>query len=132
MDKGNLRLGALSGALQIDRHDPKIQETENLLEWVYFSGADVGVTQEPDGKIQADRPETEEKFRAFFEKTGLRSFHALLLNDEEGKLGVLAFMRKSRSFWTKTSRTCWRSWSTRPRWPSATRSSTSRFRCPVS
>ena len=94
MDKGNLRLGALSGALQIDRHDPKIQETEELLEWVYFSGADVGVAQEPDGKIQADRPETEEKFRAFFEKTGFRSFNALLLNDEEGKLGVLAFMRK--------------------------------------
>ncbi len=94
MDKGTLRLGALSGTQQIDRHDPKIQPTEDLLEWVFFSGADVGVTQEPDGKIQTDRPETEEKFRTFFEKTGFRSFHALLLNDEEGKLGVLAFMRK--------------------------------------
>jgi len=94
MDKGNLRVGALSGALQLDRHDPKIQATEDLLEWVFFSGADLGVTQEPDGKIQTDRPETEEKFRAFFEKTGFRSFNALLLNDEEGKLGVLAFMRQ--------------------------------------
>lgn len=94
MDKGNLRLGALSGALQIDRHDPNIQATQDLLEWVFFSGADVAVTQEADGKIQTDRPETEEKFRTFFEKTGFRSFHALLLNDEEGKLGVLAFMRK--------------------------------------
>ena len=94
MDKGNLRVGALSGALEIDRRDPKIQATEDLLEWVFFSGADVGVTQEPDGRIRTDRPETEEKFRVFFEKTGFRSFNALLLNDEEGKLGVLAFMRK--------------------------------------
>ncbi len=94
MDKGKLRLGAISGVMQVDRHDPKMRSTEDLLEWIFFSGADVAVMQEPDGKIQTDRPETEEKFRSFFEKTGFRSFHALLLNDEEGKLGVLAFMRK--------------------------------------
>lgn len=94
MDRGKLRLGAISGMMTIDRHDPKIQATEGLLEWVFFSGADIGVRQEPDGRIETDRPETEEKFRTFFEKTGFRSFHALLLNDEEGKLGVLAFLRK--------------------------------------
>src|SRR5207245_889791 len=50
--------------------------------------------KQDDGTIQTDRPETEEKFRAFFEQTGFRAFHGLLLNDEEGKLGVLAFFRK--------------------------------------
>jgi len=94
MDRGKLRLGAISGIVKVDRHDPKIRTTQDLLEWVFFSGSDVAVVQEADGKIQTERPETEEKFRAFFEQTGFRSFHALLLNDEEGKLGVLAFLRK--------------------------------------
>src|SRR4029079_9609949 len=67
---------------------------EDLLEWTYFSGSDVPVAQQDDGTIQTDRPETEEKFRAFFQLTGFRAFHALLLNDEEGKLGVLAFFRQ--------------------------------------
>ncbi len=94
LDKGKLRLGAISGTMQIDHHDPKTQATEDLLEWVFFSGGDLVVTQEEDGKILTDRPETEEKFRTFFEKTKFRSFHALLLNDEEGKLGVLTFLWK--------------------------------------
>lgn len=94
LDKGRVRLGALSGVVDIDRKDPKVQATQDLLEWTYLSGSDLSVTQEDDGAIQTDRPETQEKFRAFFQLTGFRAFHALLLNDEEGKLGVLAFLRK--------------------------------------
>ena len=55
---------------------------------------DVSVTQTEDGEITADRPETEEKFRAVFQETGLRSFYGVLLKDEEGKLGVLGFESK--------------------------------------
>ncbi|HEX9304479.1 MAG TPA: GAF domain-containing protein [Thermoanaerobaculia bacterium] len=95
LDKGKVRLGAVSGALKIDRNDPNLRATENLLEWVFFGGADVVVTQDAEGNVQADRPETQEKFRTFFQQTGFRSFHGLLLNDDEGKLGVLAF--KSRT-----------------------------------
>ncbi len=94
LDKGKVRLGAVSGTLKIDRNDPNIRTTENLLEWVFFGGADVVVTQDPEGNIQADRPETQEKFRAFFQQTGFRSFHGLLLNDDEGKLGVLTFQSR--------------------------------------
>jgi RND family efflux transporter MFP subunit len=94
MDKGKLRLGALSGVMTIDRHDPKVKATEDLLEWAYFSGTDIAVSQNDDGTIETDRPETEEKFRVFFRQTGFRSFNGLLLNDEEGKLGILAFFRK--------------------------------------
>ena len=35
--------------------------------------------------------EPEEKFRALFQETGLRSFYGVLLKDEEGKLGALGF-----------------------------------------
>ncbi|HKF42684.1 MAG TPA: GAF domain-containing protein [Thermoanaerobaculia bacterium] len=98
MDKGRLRLGAISGKVTIDRHDPKTKAIEELLEWTYSSGSDVAVAQDDDGKVQTDRPETEEKFLAFFKETGFRSFHGLLLNDDEGQLGVLAFFRKRPMF----------------------------------
>lgn len=99
LDKGKLRLGAVSGILKLDRKDPRIRTTEELLQWIFFSGSDVAVTQEADGTIRTERPETEEKFRAFFLQTGFRSFHGLILNDDEGKLGVLAFQsRKPLAF----------------------------------
>jgi RND family efflux transporter MFP subunit len=94
LEKGKMRLGAISGASEVDRSKPEVKRLEGLLQWVFFSGHDVSVTETPDGALSADRPETEEKFRAVFEETGLRSFHAALLSDEEGKLGVLAFESK--------------------------------------
>ena len=94
LDRGKLRLGAVSGKVEIDKRDPKIQALADLLEWAYFSGSDVAVSQGDDGRIRTDRPETEEKFRTFFQQTEFRSFNALILNDEEGKLGILAFLRK--------------------------------------
>ncbi|HYK42745.1 MAG TPA: GAF domain-containing protein [Thermoanaerobaculia bacterium] len=94
MDRGKLRMGAISGTVAIDRKDARVRAESDLLEWVFFSGSDVAVIQDDQGKVLTDRPETEEKFRGFFQQTGFRSFHGLLLNDEEGKLGLLAFFRK--------------------------------------
>jgi RND family efflux transporter MFP subunit len=91
LEKGKMRLGALSGTSELDRSKPEVRRLEELLQWVFFSGATVSVTQSEDGRIVADRPETEEKFRAVFAETGLRSFYGVLLSDEEGKLGALAF-----------------------------------------
>ena len=98
MQRGKVRIGAVSGKAKLDRKDPRIQKLENLLQWIYFSGSDVAVTQEDDGRIVSERPETEEKFRAYFQESGFRSFYGLLLKDEEGKLGVLSFERKSPLF----------------------------------
>lgn len=91
LQRGKLKLGAVSGVAEIDRQDESIKRTEALLEWVFFGGSDVAVTREDDGKIVTDRPETEEKFKTFFEGSGMRSFFGTLLQDEEGKLGVLGF-----------------------------------------
>jgi len=90
-DRGRLRLGAVSGTGNVDRKNPDVRRIEELLQWVFLSGTDVSVTQEPDGRLVAERPETEEKFRAFFQESGLRSFYGTILKDEEGKLGVLGF-----------------------------------------
>jgi GAF domain-containing protein/biotin carboxyl carrier protein len=95
LDRGKLKLGAVSGVEKLDRGDPKMKATEELLEWVFFGGTNLSVTQDPQGNVRADRPETEEKFLAFFKQMGFRSFHGLLLSDEEGKLGVLAFQSRT-------------------------------------
>ena len=92
--KGRLRLGALSGADEVDRKDPDAKRIEELLQWMFLSGSDASVHQDEEGTITADRTETEEKFRAVFQETGLRSFFGVVLKDEEGKLGALAFESK--------------------------------------
>jgi RND family efflux transporter MFP subunit len=104
MDKGRLRLGALSGVMDIDRKDPRTQAIQGLLEWVFLGGSDTAVSQDGEGNIQTDRPETEEKFRAFFEMSGFRAFHGVILSDEEGKLGVLAFFRKTALVFDENAR----------------------------
>ena len=95
MQRGKLRLGAVSGVSQLDRKDPKIQKAEALLEWVYFGGSDLAVARSDDGSIEADRPETQEKFRTYFEETSYSAFYAVILRDEEGRLGVLSFESRS-------------------------------------
>ena len=92
--KGKLQLGALSGADEVNRKDPDAVRMEQLLQWVFLSGSDTSVTQDEEGEIIADRPETEEKFRTVFQETGMRSFFGVVLKDEEGKLGALAFESK--------------------------------------
>jgi RND family efflux transporter MFP subunit len=91
LERGKLRVGAVSGALEVDRSRPEVRRMEELLQWVFFSGSNIAVIQREDGSLMADRPETEEKFRAVFRESGMRSFYGVLLADEEGKLGVLGF-----------------------------------------
>jgi RND family efflux transporter MFP subunit len=75
----------------VDRKNASVKRSEALLEWVFFGGADVAVTRREDGTIATDRPETEEKFRTFFDESGRNAFYGVLLEDDEGKLGVLGF-----------------------------------------
>ncbi len=104
LEKGKLRLGALSGAAEVDRKNPEARRMEELLQWLFLSGTDTSVTQLESGEITSDRPETEEKFRAVFQETGLRSFYGVLLKDEEGKLGALAFESKEPFVFDEGSR----------------------------
>lgn len=94
MQRGSLRVGAVSGMLEVNRRSPEVRRLEELLQWVYFSGAEIAVTCDEEGEVVSDRAETAEKFRVHFHETGMRSFFATLLQDEEGKLGVLSFESK--------------------------------------
>lgn len=94
LQRGKLRIGAVSGTAEVDRKDASVKRSEALLEWVFFGGANVAVTRREDGTILTDRPETEEKFRTFFDESGCNAFYGVLLEDDEGKLGVLGFESK--------------------------------------
>ncbi len=102
--KGKLRLGAISGAAEVDRKSPEALRMEELTQWIFLSGSDASITQTEDGEISTDRPETEEKFRALFRETGLRSFYGVILKDEEGKLGALAFESKEPLIFDESTR----------------------------
>ncbi len=91
VQRGKLKLGAVSGVDEISKSDPSIVRTSELLEWVHHGGTDVSVTRQEGGEIVTDRAETAEKFRVFFEASGMRSYLAMILQDEEGKLGVIGF-----------------------------------------
>jgi len=91
VQRGKLKLGAVSGVDEISKNDPSIARTSDLLEWVYHGGSDVFVRREEGGDVVTDRPETTEKFRVFFDASGMKAFLARILEDEEGKLGVIGF-----------------------------------------
>jgi RND family efflux transporter MFP subunit len=91
LEKGRLRLGAVSGIEKLDRKTEAHSRLEALLDWVFLGGSDVEVRQEEDGSIATDRPETEEKFKTYFAESGMKSFFGAILKDDEGKLGVLSF-----------------------------------------
>jgi RND family efflux transporter MFP subunit len=103
-DRGRLRLGAVSGILELDRSRPDLRRTAEILEWVYGGGVDVSVVQDEDGTLETDRPETTEKFRAFFADNNLKSFYGILLRDEEGPLGVLGFESAERLVFDEETR----------------------------
>jgi RND family efflux transporter MFP subunit len=91
LEKGRLRLGAVSGIEKLDRKTPEHARLEALLDWAFLGGSDVEVSQDESGAVSADRPETQEKFKSYFAESGMRSFFGAILKDDEGKLGILSF-----------------------------------------
>lgn len=85
-----LELRAVSGETVLDEKLPEMNRLKDLLTWA--AGLDEGlyIVQEEDGSIDTPRPEAQEKFRSYFETTGCRSFLAVPLRDDEGRLGVFA------------------------------------------
>jgi len=85
-----VEIAAVSGQTFIDETQPEMKLLRDILQWA--AGLDEGilVVQEDDGNIDTERPETREKFRAYFEETKSRTFLTLPLHDDEGRLGVFA------------------------------------------
>jgi GAF domain-containing protein/multidrug resistance efflux pump len=81
-------LAAVSGQRFVDEKLDEIKGLRSIVEWAAGLDEGVYIVKEDDGSIDTSRPETREKFSAWFARTGNRSFLAVPLQDEDGKLGV--------------------------------------------
>jgi len=95
--RGTLELKAISGVPNINSADPQVRALKDMLEWASISSNEIYVTQR-DEKIDDPRPETQAKFAAYFRESGMRSFYALPLIDDQGQLGLLSFESSDPDF----------------------------------
>jgi RND family efflux transporter MFP subunit len=97
--RGTLYLKALSGTPHINFADSLTQALKEMLEWASLSNEAIHVTQHDD-EIDEPREASRAKFRHYFEITGARAFYALPLQDDQGRLGILAFESSDPDFLT--------------------------------
>jgi RND family efflux transporter MFP subunit len=97
--RGALELKAISGIPHINSADPQVRTLKDMLEWASISSDEIYVTQRDD-VIDDPRPETQAKFAEYFSETGMRSFYALPLIDDQGQLGLLSFESSDPDFLT--------------------------------
>ena len=99
--KGRYNIDAIAGEASVNWKDPQINEWNDVIGWAGETGAEIYVSHE-NGETDSDRAETREKFRAHFDASGMNSFYALPLADEEGQLGVLALESRTPRFLTES------------------------------
>lgn len=85
-----MEVTAVSGHTFVDESVPEMKALRETLTWAAGLEEGVYVVQQEDGTIDAVRAETREKFGAYFAATGLKTFLAVPLRDDEGRLGVFA------------------------------------------
>ena len=90
MRKGELAIDAISGESKVDRKSPPVRELEAMHTWLSGLGGDLSVVQTEAG-VDAEHEDVREKFKVYFERTGMRALTGLLLRDEEGIVGVLGW-----------------------------------------
>ncbi|HEX8096626.1 MAG TPA: GAF domain-containing protein, partial [Pyrinomonadaceae bacterium] len=97
LTKGRYEIDAIAGETEVNRKDPRIKAWNQTVNWAGQAGQEIYVS-EAGGEIDSERAETREKFRAHFDASGMKSFYALPLTDEEGQLGVLVLESKTPRF----------------------------------
>jgi RND family efflux transporter MFP subunit len=97
--RGKLRLKAISGMEQVNFDAPEVDRLNRILQWASLLNEELFVSQSGD-EVKAAREETREKFRRYFEESGMRAFYAVPLQDEEGRLGILCFESSDPDFLT--------------------------------
>lgn len=97
LNKGRYEVNAIAGETKINLKDPRTKALNEIVNWAGNVGTEIYVSEIND-QIDSDRTETREKLHSHFESSGMKSFYALPLKDEEGALGVLAMESKTPRF----------------------------------
>jgi RND family efflux transporter MFP subunit len=96
---GRFKLSAVTGLTQVNADSPDVAPLNEILQWASLSEEKIHVKQHGE-EIDSDREETRAKFRKYFAETGMRSFYALPLNDDTGRVGMYAMESRDPDFLT--------------------------------
>ena len=96
-ERGKIHVKAISGMTEINPSDPDVKRLNDLLQWASLSAQEMFIVQK-DGEVDDPRPETREKFKRYFEESGVRAFYTLPLADDQGRVGILAFESSDPDF----------------------------------
>lgn len=96
---GQLRLRAVSGMRQINFGDPSVVQLRDLVEWLSLAQEDLAVKQIGE-EITGAPEDKRDRFKQYFETTGMRGFYGRLLTDDQGRLGLLAYESSDPDFLT--------------------------------
>jgi len=95
--RGRLKLSAVTGLTQVNADAPDIAPLNEILQWAALSEEVIHVRQHGE-EIDSDREETRAKFRKYFADSGMRGFYARPLNDDTGRVGMLAMESRDPDF----------------------------------
>jgi RND family efflux transporter MFP subunit len=87
---GRLHLRAVSGMRQANFGDENVARLRDLMEWLSFAREEIFVTLKGD-QIAGVPEESKPQFREYFASSGMSSFYARPLADDQGRLGLLAY-----------------------------------------
>ena len=94
---GRFKLSAVTGLTQVQADHPDIAPLNGILQWASLSEEVIHVQQHGD-EIDSEREETNAKFKKYFEESGMRGFYARPLNDDTGRVGMLAMESSDPDF----------------------------------
>jgi RND family efflux transporter MFP subunit len=94
---GRFKLSAVTGLTQVNADAPEIAPLNEILQWASLSEETIHVGQRGE-EIDSDREETRAKFKKYFAESGMRGFYARPLNDDTGRVGMLAMESSDPDF----------------------------------
>jgi GAF domain-containing protein len=95
--RGRFKLSAVTGLTQVNPDAPDIAPLNEILQWAALSEEVIHVRQHGED-IDSNREETRAKFKKYFADSGMRGFYARPLNDDTGRVGLLAMESSDQDF----------------------------------
>jgi RND family efflux transporter MFP subunit len=95
--RGRFKLSAITGLIQVNADAPDIAPLNEILQWAALSEEVIHLRQHGED-IDSDREETRAKFKKYFADSGMRGFYARPLNDDTGRVGMLAMESSDPDF----------------------------------
>jgi RND family efflux transporter MFP subunit len=94
---GRFKLSAVTGLTQVNADAPDIAPLNEIMQWAALSEEVIHIGQRGE-EIDSDREETRAKFKKYFSESKMHGFYARPLNDDTGRVGLLAMESSDPDF----------------------------------